>query len=97
MNPSDRQETTGPKPHAGQPVRTEGPPPEQADATLLLVHGRGGSAEDMLSLYQELALPRIAALAPRRQGPPGTRTRSWRRSKRISRVSMRRWTDWSHS
>jgi predicted esterase len=68
MNPSDRQETTGPKPHAGQPVRTEGPPPEQADATLLLVHGRGGSAEDMLSLYQELALPRIAALAPQAAG-----------------------------
>lgn len=68
MNPSDRQETIGPKPHAGQPVRTEGPPPEQADATLLLVHGRGGSAEDMLSLYQELALPRVAALAPQAAG-----------------------------
>jgi predicted esterase len=64
MNPSDLQGTIGLELHAGQPVRTAGPLPEQANATLLLVHGRGGSAENMLSLYQELALPRVAALAP---------------------------------
>lgn len=35
-------------PHAGQPVRTAGPAPEQADAALALLHGRGAPAEDML-------------------------------------------------
>ncbi len=68
MDPSDRQESIGSDPHAGQPVRTAGPPAEQADATLLLLHGRGGSAEDILSLYQELRLSGIAALAPQAAG-----------------------------
>jgi predicted esterase len=68
MDPSDRQESIGSDPHAGQPVRTAGRSPEQADATLLLLHGRGGSAEDILSLYQELRLPGIAALAPQAAG-----------------------------
>ena len=41
-----------------------GPPPEAAAATLVLLHGRGGSAEDILSLYAELGLPEFGALAP---------------------------------
>lgn len=68
MNSSDQQGTIGSRPHAGHPICSEGPSPEHANATLLLVHGRGGSAEDMLSLYQELALPGIAALAPQAAG-----------------------------
>lgn len=51
-------------PHAGQPVLRAGPEPERADATLLLLHGRGGTAEGMLSLYKQLELPGLAALAP---------------------------------
>jgi predicted esterase len=47
-----------------------GPPPEEAEATLILIHGRGASAEGMLTLYEEIKCPKIAALAP--QAPGGT-------------------------
>jgi predicted esterase len=55
-------------PHAGQPVISAGPAPEQADATLVLVHGRGASAESMLPLYEALRLDTIAAVAPQAAG-----------------------------
>ena len=55
-------------PHAGQTTLAAGPTPEAAAATLVLVHGRGGSAEDILSLYTELRLPDLAALAPEAAG-----------------------------
>ena len=58
-------------PHAGQPVLTAGPPPEEAAATLLLVHGRGGTADRMLGWHADLGLPAVAALAPQAAG------RSW--------------------
>jgi predicted esterase len=51
-------------PHGNGRVFVAGPKPEQADATLLLIHGRGAAAENMLALYRELALPTIAAIAP---------------------------------
>jgi predicted esterase len=55
-------------PHGNQPLSIAGPPPEQADATLVLLHGRGADAEGMLSLYDELELPGIAAIAPQAAG-----------------------------
>ena len=55
-------------PHAGQPVLTAGPPPEQAAATLVLVHGRGATAGSILSLYPELGVHVLAALAPQAAG-----------------------------
>lgn len=60
--------THTPDPHGNQPVQTAGPAPEQAAATLLLLHGRGGSAQDMLALYDELHVPGLAALAPQAAG-----------------------------
>ena len=45
-----------------------GPAPEQADATLILVHGRGGAASGMLSLYESFELPTLAAVAPQAAG-----------------------------
>jgi predicted esterase len=54
--------------HAGQPVLSAGPQPEQASGTIILVHGRGASAEDILSLYGELDAPDFAALAPQAAG-----------------------------
>src|SRR3954452_18974588 len=66
---TSRQQTGDPKdPHAGQPTVTAGPAPEQARATLVLLHGRGGSAEDILSLYAELGLPEVVDLAPQASG-----------------------------
>lgn len=49
-------------------MRSIGPAPEEADATLVLVHGRGGTAEDILSLYDEFGLPNLAGLAPQAAG-----------------------------
>ncbi len=47
-----------------------GPALEDAQAVLILVHGRGASAESMLDLYEALKRPEIAAIAP--QAPGGT-------------------------
>lgn len=41
-------------PHLGQPVIAAGVPLEQAQAVVILVHGRGSSPADILSLAQEL-------------------------------------------
>jgi phospholipase/carboxylesterase len=51
-------------PHATQALLTAGPSPEDARATLILLHGRGASAQSILSLYEELELPDVAAVAP---------------------------------
>ncbi len=50
--------------HAGLPLQSAGPAPDEADATVVLVHGRGATAASILSLYDELKLPTLAALAP---------------------------------
>ncbi|HXI83852.1 MAG TPA: dienelactone hydrolase family protein [Verrucomicrobiae bacterium] len=55
-------------PHAKQPVLTAGPTPEKADATILLIHGRGADAEGTLSLYEELGVEKLAAIAPQAAG-----------------------------
>src|SRR4051794_23561913 len=55
-------------PHADQPVYTAGPAIEQAEGVLVLVHGRGGSAEDILALHGELGADRFAAVAPQAAG-----------------------------
>ena len=55
-------------PHSGQPVLTAGPSPRDARLAMILVHGRGASAEDILSLAGELRLKDIAYLAPQAAG-----------------------------
>jgi predicted esterase len=55
-------------PHAGQPTLRAGPAPEQAGATLILVHGRGAPAESILTLQAELGIRGLAALAPQAAG-----------------------------
>ena len=39
--------TSGSGPHGGQKLLTRGPAPKNAKATVLLIHGRGGTAELM--------------------------------------------------
>lgn len=58
------QRNTFQGPHQGQPVRIAGEPIERAKAVLVMVHGRGARAEDILSLVDELAQPAFAYLAP---------------------------------
>jgi predicted esterase len=57
-------------PHDGQHVLRGGAPIASARAALLLLHGRGASAEDIYSLGEELAsgLPGLALLAPQAAG-----------------------------
>ena len=51
-------------PHQGQPVLTAGEPLERAKAAMIMIHGRGASAEDILSLAGEVNQPGFAYLAP---------------------------------
>jgi predicted esterase len=55
-------------PHQGQPVLRRGEPLERAQAAMLMVHGRGASAEDILSLANEFDQPGFAFLAPQAAG-----------------------------
>jgi phospholipase/carboxylesterase len=51
-------------PHQGQPVLTAGEPLERAQAAMVLAHGRGASAKDILTLAAELEQPGFVYLAP---------------------------------
>jgi phospholipase/carboxylesterase len=51
-------------PHQGGMVRTAGEPLESAMAAMLMIHGRGAQAEDILSLAEELDMAGFAYLAP---------------------------------
>lgn len=55
-------------PHQGQPVRTAGGPIPSAKAAMLMVHGRGARAEDILTLADQFAVPGFAYFAPQAAG-----------------------------
>jgi predicted esterase len=55
-------------PHAGQHVLRFGPDPDNARAAAVLAHGRGGSAQDMLSLARDLRTTDVLYLAPQAAG-----------------------------
>lgn len=56
------------EPHRGQRVVERGAPLARARATVIMLHGRGASAEDMLALADVLAQPDLAYLAPQAAG-----------------------------
>jgi predicted esterase len=51
-------------PHQGQPVLAAGEPLASAKAAMIMVHGRGASAEDILGLAAEVDQSGFAYLAP---------------------------------
>ena len=55
-------------PHANAVVHHLGVPLIEAHGAVILLHGRGASAEDILSLAQSLYDPRLAYLAPQAVG-----------------------------
>jgi predicted esterase len=55
-------------PHQGQPVLAAGEPPGRAKAAMILLHGRGASAEDILGLAAEVNQPGFTYLAPQAAG-----------------------------
>jgi phospholipase/carboxylesterase len=50
--------------HAGQHVHTTGAPLGNAASAMVMLHGRGGSAPDILGLAASLKAPGLAFLAP---------------------------------
>ena len=54
--------------HQSQPVLTAGEPLDRAQAALIMVHGRGATAESILTLADELAQPGFIYLAPQAAG-----------------------------
>ncbi|MGE5608430.1 MAG: alpha/beta hydrolase [Bacillota bacterium] len=68
MSVTRRQHGEVSDPHANQPILSAGPTPEQAAGVLVLVHGRGATAQSILSLYDEVAMEGISALAPQAAG-----------------------------
>ncbi len=52
------------QPHQGQPVIEKGKAIKEAKAAVILIHGRGATAESILTLAGEVNLPDAAWLAP---------------------------------
>lgn len=55
-------------PHASAPVRQTGAPLDRARGAMVMIHGRGASAESILSLAAELRVPGMTFLAPQATG-----------------------------
>src|SRR4051812_2558244 len=55
-------------PHRGQPILRRGPEPARARLAVICIHGRGASAEDILTVADELELDDVAYLAPQAAG-----------------------------
>jgi phospholipase/carboxylesterase len=51
-------------PHRNRPILLRGQALDSAAAAVILVHGRGASAADILGLAEELDMPEVAYLAP---------------------------------
>src|SRR4051794_8303887 len=54
--------------HAQGPVLRHGPDPPAARLAVILVHGRGGNARDMLNLADDIRVDDVAYLAPEAAG-----------------------------
>lgn len=55
-------------PHQGWPVFRKGEPLESAKAAMIMIHGRGATAQDILSLVDEIHTEGFAYLAPQASG-----------------------------
>lgn len=55
-------------PHQGQPLAVAGRPLREAAAAMVMVHGRGATAESILELARELRHPELAYVAPQASG-----------------------------
>lgn len=51
-------------PHQSKPTATYGAPPARAKAAMIMIHGRGASAQGMLPLAEEFAQPDFHYIAP---------------------------------
>lgn len=60
--------SANPHPHAGQPILRTGAPLPAAKAAMIMLHGRGASAEDILLLANELEQADFTYVAPQAAG-----------------------------
>lgn len=60
--------TSSPDPHRDQPLLTSGEPLAGARAAMIMIHGRGARAENILETAQKLPQTGIAYLAPQAAG-----------------------------
>ena len=60
----DGPTVSGDGPHAGQPILIAGAPAEAAEVALVLVHGRGATANGILGLGDDLDRSGVAFVAP---------------------------------
>lgn len=56
--------TNGQHPHGNMPVYSAGAPLEEASGAMIMIHGRGATAQDILMLGRELDHPDFVYLAP---------------------------------
>jgi phospholipase/carboxylesterase len=56
------------KPHEGMPVLLRGASLQGARAAMIVIHGRGSSAEDMVPVMEQFFDPSVAYLAPQAAG-----------------------------
>lgn len=68
MRTPNQNEEMESDPHANQHIVTNGRRPEESVTTLILIHGRGATAESILSLCDELEIRDLAAIAPQAAG-----------------------------
>lgn len=66
--PADNSTAARRDPHAGAQVARAGAPLAKARGAVVMVHGRGATAESILSLAAELRVPGLAFLAPQAAG-----------------------------
>jgi phospholipase/carboxylesterase len=64
MTPTTQPTGPGANLHEGQPIETAGAPPQAADAAVVLLHGRGSTAESILTLIDEFLHQGGKYLAP---------------------------------
>ena len=55
-------------PHAGGEIAVAGARLEGADGAVVMLHGRGATAESILTLAAELRVPGLAFIAPQANG-----------------------------
>ena len=68
LEPTPRSQRSADDPHAGLPVLSVGAPLAEARLAMVMVHGRGASAESILALSRELDADDVAFLAPQAAG-----------------------------
>ncbi|MBN9060682.1 MAG: phospholipase, partial [Rhizobiales bacterium] len=60
--------TRGAAPHAGQRILSAGAPVEKARAAVVMLHGRGATADDIIGLADHLGQNDVAYFAPQAAG-----------------------------